>query len=416
MRPVRVVALLLGAAAVSACGIVDSRTATPTRPSAAPPAESAPPTATPAPTPAPTPAAFEDVLKQVRSGVVRFEVTGCDSSGVGSGFLVEPDLLVTVAHVVEDGEVVRVVQGTTSTAARVIGKDAPADVALLRTVAPLDGHLFTFSEQEPEVTDRLAVLGFPDAAPLTITQGTVNGLDRKVVIDGLARHSLIEHDAASTGGSSGGPVVNVKGEIIGLHDAGPSSREGGNLAVSGRLAHERVLAWQDAPEEIPAAQCEQATGPEGAPVPEKGIDPATARHVASTLRVYFAAINRGDFTTAFAQRVASGMDFETFRDAVRSSQDSDFAILDARRKGEEVVVGLSFVSQQEAGAGPAERPGETCTRWVLDYRFQKTNGLWLIAGSGARDDRPSSTPCQQAGTQADPGSAPAGEPSEAPAG
>ncbi len=100
------------------------------------------------------------------------------------------------------GAVVRVIQGTTSTAARVIGMDASADVALLRTVTPLDGQVFDFAAATPEVTDRLAVLGVPDAAPLTVTMGTVNGLDRTAVIEGVVLHSLIEHDAAAPVGAA----------------------------------------------------------------------------------------------------------------------------------------------------------------------------------------------------------------------
>lgn len=381
------------AAASSATAPATTTETTTSAPATSAPATSGGPGAA---APSPSRVAFEEVIQGVTSGVVRFEVSTCDmDGGVGSGFMIAPTLVLTVAHVVEDGEIVRVVQGTTATAARLLGVDRAADVALLETVAPLEGHFFDFAATPPEVADRLAVLGFPDGAPLTVTQGTVNGLDRKAVIDGLARHSLIEHDAASTGGSSGGPVINTDGEVIGLHDAGPTDgREGGNWAVSGSLARDRVQTWLDAPQVIPLVECPDATGPEGATVPEAALDPTTARHVASTLDVYFRAINNGDFATAFAQRTPQDADFEQFRDAVRSSQDYGFAIHDARRSGDEVIVWLTFTSQQEAGAGPRERPDETCTVWSLDFSFQQFNGLWLIDGSSAHDDGAGSTPCE----------------------
>ncbi|MGY2004425.1 S1 family peptidase [Blastococcus sp. SYSU DS1024] len=360
----------------------------------------------------PSPVPFEEIIREATSGVVRLEVSTCDTGGIGSGFMLAPTLVLTVAHVVDDGEVLRVVQGTTSTSARILGIDHSADVALLETAAPLQGHFFTLAAEPPEITDRLAVLGFPDGAPLTVTQGTVNGLDRKAVIDGLARHSLIEHDAASTSGSSGGPVLNTDGEVIGLHDAGPTNgREGGNWAVSGRLAQERVGSWMETPQDVPLVECPDAKGPEGVTVPEAQIDAATARHVASTLNVYFRAINNGDFATAFAQRTPQDMDFERFRDAVRTSQDYGFAVHEARRAGDEVIVWLTFTSQQEAGAGPQDRPDETCTDWSLDYRFQQVNGLWLIAGSSPHGGGPGSTPCGvDGGTQQSTG-APAEDPS-----
>ncbi|MBN1092575.1 serine protease [Blastococcus sp. TML/M2B] len=416
--------LLAGVMLVTGCGPQAGLSATPESSSAPSTGSSSPASTTAAPatttaaapspetpTAATTTAAFEDVVQEVISGVVRFEVATCDGGGIGSGFVVAPHHVLTVAHVVDGGEVLRVVQGTTATAAHVAGIDQAADVALVETVAPLEGHFFEIASEPPRVTDRIAVLGFPEGAPLTVTQGTVNGLDRKAVIEGIARHSLIEHDAASTGGSSGGPVINTEGDVIGLHDAGPTNgREGGNWAVSGRLAQDRVDAWLDTPQPVPPVECPDAAGPGGATVPEAALDAATAGHVASTLEVYFRAINNGDFTTAFAQRTAQDDSFERFRDAVLTSQDHGFVVQEARRSADEVVVWLTFTSEQEAGAGPRDRPDETCTEWSLDYTFHEVNGLWLIAGSAPHGGGSGSAPCGEDGAMPSPTGAPAEDP------
>lgn len=345
---------------------------------------SADPTGTPSGSPTPTASAgptdtLQSAFEEVQSGVVRLEVARCGGAGViGSGFAVGPDMVATVAHVVDAGQVIRVIQGTTSTAGHVVGLDPGTDVALLQTVAPLNGHTFTFSPERPRVGDGIAAIGFPEGDPLSFNTGTVNGLDRKSVIDGTPRHDLLEMDAAVTHGNSGGPVITSDGSVVGIVDAGPADAgPGRRLAVSGTIASSLIAGWEQLPSPVTPPDCSTVVDENGNPVPAEDVPTDAGMQAVATLDVYFRAVNGGDFPTALAQLVHPPS-LTHFTAAVGSSQDRDISYRTLDRQGDEIVLWVTFTSEQEAGRGPRERPDETCTDWSLDYSFVQKNGLWLI--------------------------------------
>lgn len=284
----------------------------------------------------------------------------------------------TVAHVVSGGSVIRMIQGTTAVAGTVVGIDESTDVALVRAA--------------PQVGDQVAAIGFPEGDPLSFNQGTVNGLDRKAVIDEIQRHSMIEIDAATHPGSSGGPVIDATGKVVGVVDAGPDHEPGRRLAVSGTVAAPLMSTWQDHPDPVNPPECSSVTGPDGKPLPASASPTTRTQQALATLRVYFRAVNNGDFSTAFAQ-LHHGAGLASFIRGVTSSQDSDFAVNAVRTSGGSPMVWLSFTSHQDAGRGPAGRPRETCTRWSLDYGFSLSHGLWLIDSVKAHSGEPANRPC-----------------------
>jgi serine protease Do len=403
--------LLLGSGLVAGCGALpgqvegSARTAgsgVPAPSAAVPPAAStsaassaatlpgggAPAVATGGSAPAAT---LQSAFEQVRSGVVRFEVSGCSGSATGSGFELAPDLVATAAHVVTGGQVVEVVQGTTATAGVVVGIDPGADVALVRTATPLTGHRFTFSPSSPRVGDQVAAIGFPEGDPLSFNTGTVNGLGRKAVIDGIPRHDLLEIDAATTHGSSGGPVIREDGSVVGLVDAGPDGEPGRRLAVSSGTAAPLVAGWRQAPQPVDPGDCSTAVDLDGNPVPPDRWPTAPAQQALGTLSIYFAAVNGGDFPTALAQLVHQPS-LSSFTAGTTSTQDSGFDVRDVQDRGDRVVVWLEFTSHQDPGRGPADRPQETCTDWSLDYVLARHAGLELIEGTQPHAG-PASAPC-----------------------
>jgi serine protease Do len=350
-------------------------TAAPQATDTAPSSSSAPPSAEESSGPTDT---LQSAFEEVQSGVVRLEVAGCGEGSIGSGFTVAPDLVATAAHVVDGGQVIRVIQGTTSTAGHIIGLDPGTDVALLRTVAPLDGYTFTFSPERPRVGDGIAAIGFPEGDPLSFNAGTVNGLDRKSVIDGIPRHDLLEMDAAVTHGSSGGPVITSDGSVVGIVDAVPSDvGPGRRLAVSGKIASSLIAGWERLPSPVTPPDCSTVVDENGNPVPAEDVPTDAGMQAVATLDVYFRAVNGGDFPTALAQLVHPPS-LAHFTAAVGSSQDRDIAYRTLDKQGDEIVLWVTFTSEQEAGRGPRERPDETCTDWSLDYSFVQQNGLWLI--------------------------------------
>lgn len=350
------------------------------------------PTPSPSPTPTPTPSTLAQAYEQARSGVVRIEVAGCKWYGMGSGFLIAPQLVVTAAHVVGDTAVIRVIAGTTAVAGRVLGLDPRSDVALVETAAPLPGQPLRFADVPVRVAERIAAIGYPEGGPLNYTEGTVNGLDRKAEIGGLMRYGLFEYDAATHPGSSGGPVLRVDGTVVGFVDAGPAEpAQGRRLAVASGTASALVSLWRAHPVPVSAAPCLTLLDPGGVPVTVARPSPA-AQQAFLTLYSYFNAVNFADFSTAAAQLARPGP-FDTFVEGVRSTSDAEFAVRDVTVRDRSVTVWLDFVSRQEAGRGPKGRPGETCTAWSLDYVLVPTRGLWLIDRVGPHPGVPPNAPC-----------------------
>ena len=166
-------------------------------------------TPTPTLTPLTTPS-IADVVEYARAGVVRI----AGSSTYGSGFVVDSDgHILTNAHVI-DGSIqllTAVFDDGARLAARVVGTDSMRDIALLK-VEPRSRQLTVL----PLVTrtregEEVVALGYPlGGGNLTVTKGIVSAL--------VTRGSLayIQTDAALNPGNSGGPLLNLSGEVVGM--------------------------------------------------------------------------------------------------------------------------------------------------------------------------------------------------------
>jgi S1-C subfamily serine protease len=203
-----------------------------------------------------------DVVQRVKSGVVRIEVAVCSGAGteqaIGTGFLVGPRLVATVEHVIDGAGAILVKRnGVKLSSATVIGQDADRDLALLRLSKPVHGYVFTLTEASPRLGDEVAALGFPFGLPLTLTRGTISGLNRTIPIEKVKRRRLVQTDAAVNQGNSGGPLLRADtGEVIGLVDLGGNGNVHGiAFAVSAQVAGPLLHAWQVAPQPISLRKC-----------------------------------------------------------------------------------------------------------------------------------------------------------------
>jgi hypothetical protein len=219
-----------------------------------------------------------DVVEKVKSGVFRIVARTCDGASVGSGILVGPRLVATVEHVVAGArEIVLKRGGRKLGTAQVIGLDVPRDLALLRTSEPVDGHVFLLSRESPRLGEEVAVLGFPLGLPLTVTRGSVSGLNRTIPIDDVKRRRLVQTDAGVNAGNSGGPLLSIEsGEVIGLVDLGSTQVNDIAFAVSARVAAPLLEAWRAAPQPVVAVSC----GDGGAGSGTSGTSAGRAENVA----------------------------------------------------------------------------------------------------------------------------------------
>jgi S1-C subfamily serine protease len=161
--------------------------------------------------------AIPDIVDELQPSVVSVVLAG----GEGSGVIVDADTVVTNAHVVGGAREVQVVLASgRRIAARVEATDVRTDLALL-SVPGEDLPAATFAEELPRVGELALALGNPLGFEKTVTAGIVSGLHRAIPSSGQtpALIDLIQTDAPISPGNSGGALVNLRGEVIGINVA-----------------------------------------------------------------------------------------------------------------------------------------------------------------------------------------------------
>jgi serine protease Do len=145
--------------------------------------------------------------------------------GAGSGFIISPDgYVMTNNHVIEDFERVEVTMSDgKSYEAQVVGADPSIDLALLKI--DTDGRemptLPLGDSKTLRVGEWVLAIGNPHDFDQTVTVGIVSGKERRVPLAGLDGGvvSFIQTDAAINLGNSGGPLLDARGNVIGINTA-----------------------------------------------------------------------------------------------------------------------------------------------------------------------------------------------------
>jgi serine protease Do len=247
--------------------------------------------------------AVKHVVAQVRTGIVRIEVTTCDGEEAGTGFLIGSRLIATVQHVVAGAKSITLSQdGKTMAHGTVVGADSARDLALVRTDTPMLGYEFKLAERAPRIGEHVAAIGFPLALPLTVTRGFIGRINRTISIGGLARQNLIQTDAAVNRGNSGGPLVTDNGVVVGLVDLGTTEANGLAFAVSGQVAKPLLQAWQAAPHAVAATACRPKTPPAAQVAPTRSTpSPGTdsAKVAANAVYTYWSLLQLHKYRQAF---------------------------------------------------------------------------------------------------------------------
>ena len=153
------------------------------------------------------------------------------SRGVGSGFIVSADgIVLTNAHVVADADEVMVrLTDRREFKAKVLGSDRTTDVAVLKIDAKNLPTVRIGSPDATRVGEWVVAIGTPYGLDNTVTAGIVSAKSR--ALPGGAAVPFIQTDAAVNPGNSGGPLFNLKGEVIGINSQ-IFSRTGGFQGVA----------------------------------------------------------------------------------------------------------------------------------------------------------------------------------------
>jgi S1-C subfamily serine protease len=146
------------------------------------------------------------------------------STGGGSGFVLDKaGHILTNFHVVQEADSVRVkLFDGSAHDARIIGADLANDVAVLRIQVPAEKLVpVKFGDSSKVmVGQKILALGNPFGLERTLTSGIVSSLDRSFKAkNGRMIKGIIQTDAAINPGNSGGPLLNSRGEVIGMNTA-----------------------------------------------------------------------------------------------------------------------------------------------------------------------------------------------------
>lgn len=160
-----------------------------------------------------------------------FEDRMPERKGQGSGFIISPDgLILTNHHVVDGADEIKVhLTDDREFNAKVIGSDAKTDVAVIK----IDGKdlpcVKLGNSKDVKVGEWVAAIGAPFGLENTVTSGIVSAKSRNLPSDQFV--PFIQTDAAVNPGNSGGPLFNMKGEVIGINSQ-IFSTSGGFMGLS----------------------------------------------------------------------------------------------------------------------------------------------------------------------------------------
>jgi S1-C subfamily serine protease len=179
------------------------------------------------------------VLDAVRPAVVRIAVDTGFGQGEGTGFIVSNDgVIVTNAHVAADADEIRVTLADgDEEQATLLGADPQHDLAVIK-VARTGLPTVRIGDSDPPATqvgDPVIAIGnaLGLEGDLSVTTGIVSALDRQLEIDArTVLVSVIQTDAAINPGNSGGPLVNRRGEVIGINTAIAPPEESNNVGFA----------------------------------------------------------------------------------------------------------------------------------------------------------------------------------------
>ncbi len=149
------------------------------------------------------------------------------NSGIGSGFCVKENLIITNAHVIGSYKTVAINLYDKSTIkGEVIKVDLENDMAVIQIEKSLTPLSFC---SESKIGDEVYAIGAPRDMIYTMTKGIISALDRE-----LGNNSYIQIDASVNSGNSGGPLINDSGQVLGMITLKVSNAEGIGFAIKAK--------------------------------------------------------------------------------------------------------------------------------------------------------------------------------------
>ncbi|MEX6508136.1 DegQ family serine endoprotease [Jiella sp. M17.18] len=161
---------------------------------------------------------------------------------LGSGFIIDANgTIVTNNHVVQGGKDIKVIlDDGTQLPAKVLGTDPKSDLAVLKVDAGHDLPTISWGDSDQlKLGDKILAIGNPFGIGTTVTSGIVSARGRD--LNGGPYDNFIQVDAAINKGNSGGPLVAMNGQVVGI-DTAIYSPNGGNVGVGFAIPSDEAKA------------------------------------------------------------------------------------------------------------------------------------------------------------------------------
>jgi serine protease Do len=154
--------------------------------------------------------------------------------GVGSGVVVEAaGTILTNFHVVDGADKITVLMSDNkSYPAKVVGSDQPSDLAVLKIDAENLPFLTLGNSDTVRVGDIVLAIGNPLGIGQTVTSGIISAKGRRTGLSDGSFEDFLQTDAPINRGNSGGALVNLNGELIGINSQILSGGGGGNIGIA----------------------------------------------------------------------------------------------------------------------------------------------------------------------------------------
>ena len=150
--------------------------------------------------------------------------SGKSITSIGSGVILSQEgYILTNYHVVKDVNEIYVTvfsgQATIRHIAEIVILSEKTDLALLKIQPESQLVPASFNNQLPMVGEEILAIGSPFGLDQTVSKGVVSAVNKSVTISNVTHRNLIQTDAAVNRGNSGGPLVNMQGQVVGINTA-----------------------------------------------------------------------------------------------------------------------------------------------------------------------------------------------------
>lgn len=166
------------------------------------------------------------------------------SVNIGTGFVFDPrGYILTNEHVIHGASQVmlRLYGKKNPVRATVVGSDYRHDIAVLKApIATPEPLLKVGRSREAKVGEWVVAIGSPLGLDHTVTVGIISAIERPLQIGDREYPNLLQTDAAINRGNSGGPLINLKGQVIGMNTAVSQSSQGIGFAISADVVRDTV--------------------------------------------------------------------------------------------------------------------------------------------------------------------------------